>query len=195
MNGLRANTRKTLMPRELIILDRDGVINKDSSNYIKSAEEWHPIKGSLEAIAALNQAGFVVAVATNQSGIGRKLYNESALEAMHQKFRQLLDPLSGHVSFIAHCPHVPDDNCDCRKPKVGMVREIEKQVGLSAAGRFFVGDRLSDIQTAQAANMIPILVKTGKGIETLLKHAEQLEQVEVFDNLSLAAQFIIAQKR
>ena len=183
------------MPRELIILDRDGVINEDSSHYIKSALEWEPIPGSLEAIATLNRAGFVIGIATNQSGIGRGLFDEQALYQMHEKLHRLLIPHSGHISYIAYCPHLPEDHCQCRKPQIGMVKAIEENIGLSAEGKYFIGDKYSDLKTAEAANMIPILVLTGKGRETVSKYAQQIEHIEVFDNLSLAAQHIIAKKR
>lgn len=151
----------------LIILDRDGVINQDSDDYVKSPEEWIPLPGSLEAIAALKQAGFIVAVATNQSGIARGLYDLDALKAMHQKMQQLLAQHGAEIDHIAYCPHGPEDNCACRKPKPGMYEDIAIRFGLPLEGVPVVGDSKRDLDAALAVNAIPHLVRTGKGERTI----------------------------
>jgi D-glycero-D-manno-heptose 1,7-bisphosphate phosphatase len=167
----------------LVILDRDGVINEDSDDYIKSAEEWIPIPGSLEAIARLNQAGVRVAVATNQSGIGRGLFTLGDLNMMHARFHQALARVGGHVDGIFFCPHRPDEACECRKPAPGLLRSISLRFGIPLGGVPFVGDSLSDILAAQAARAQPMLVRTGKGRRTLSAHPE-LQQLPCFDDLA-----------
>lgn len=155
------------MQQKLIILDRDGVINHDSDHYIKSPQEWTPIEGSLQAIAQLNKADYRIAIATNQSGIGRGYYDLATLEAMHHKMQQLLKPLGGHIDHIEFCPHTPDDNCECRKPKVGMLNNIAKKYALNPHDIVMVGDTMGDYQAATNAGMSFVLVKTGKGERTL----------------------------
>ncbi len=178
---------------KLIILDRDGVINRDSDNFIKSPEEWVPIPGSLSAIARLNRAGYTVAVATNQSGIARGLYDLEVLEAMHEKFSSLLAEEGGRVELIEFCPHGPDDECECRKPLPGMYRRIAERFGVDLKGVPVVGDSLRDLQAAQAVGARPILVRTGKGERTLAK-GEGLEGIAVFDDLATAADALIAEE-
>jgi D-glycero-D-manno-heptose 1,7-bisphosphate phosphatase len=168
---------------KLIILDRDGVINQDSDDYIKSPEEFIPIPGSLEAIAQLNHAGYTVMVATNQSGISRGYYDIDTLNRMHEKLKRLLNNFGGHIDGIFFCPHGPDDHCDCRKPKTGLYKEIAQRAGVSLEGVPVVGDSLRDIQSAQAVGARPILVKTGKGERTLAK-GEGLDNVPVYADLS-----------
>lgn len=170
---------------KLIILDRDGVINQDSDDYIKSVEEFIPLPGSLEAIARLSQAGYRVAVATNQSGIARGYYDIPTLNAMHDKLRQLLNSLGGNVEMIAFCPHGPDDNCDCRKPKPGMYLDIARRMECSLKDVPIIGDSLRDLQAAQAVGAQPILVRTGKGERTLAK-GDGLEGIPVYDDLAAA---------
>ena len=148
---------------KLVILDRDGVINHDSDQYIKSPEEWKPIPGSLTAIARLNQAGFLVVVATNQSGIGRGLFETDTMIAIHDKMFKALAQVGGHIDAIFFCPHTNDDNCECRKPKPGMFREIAARFNADLAGVPAIGDSLRDLQAAQAAGAQPVLVLTGKG--------------------------------
>jgi len=168
---------------KLIILDRDGVINQDSDDYIKTVDEFIPLPGSLEAIARLNQAGYRVAIATNQSGIARGFYDIATLNAMHDKLRRLLNDIGGQVDMIAFCPHGPDDNCDCRKPKPGMYLDIAKRFEISLKGIPVIGDSLRDLQAAQAVDASPILVRTGKGKRTLAK-GEGLEGIPVYDDLA-----------
>ena len=168
---------------KLIILDRDGVINHDSDDYIKSAEEWMPIAGSLEAMARLQQAGYTLAIATNQSGIGRGYYSEATLDDMHVKLQRLLAAHGGTVSYIAYCPHLATDECECRKPKPGMLQDIITQCGALPAATVMVGDSLSDWQAAHAAGIAYVQVRSGKGERTLAKGALPAD-IPVFDNLA-----------
>jgi D-glycero-D-manno-heptose 1,7-bisphosphate phosphatase len=156
-----------VLKNKLIILDRDGVINHDSDDYIKSIQEWIPIEGSLEAISNLNKAGYRVAIATNQSGIGRGYYNVATLQAMHQKMQRLLTPFGGYIDHIEFCPHTPDDNCKCRKPKAGMLYKIAQEFSVEQEDMLMVGDTVSDYQAAANAGAEFVLVKTGKGERTL----------------------------
>ena len=152
---------------KLIILDRDGVINVDSALYIKSPAEWKPLPGSLEAIARLNQAGYKVVVATNQSGIGRGLFDMDTLNAMHEKMHKALAVVGGRIDAIFYCPHTADEGCDCRKPKSGMFERIAKLYNQDLSGVPAIGDSLRDLQAASALGCTPILVKTGKGEKTV----------------------------
>jgi D-glycero-D-manno-heptose 1,7-bisphosphate phosphatase len=151
---------------KLIVLDRDGVINYDSASYIKSPEEWRPIPGSLEAVARLNQEGFHVVVATNQSGIGRGLFDMAALNAIHAKMHQALAQAGARVDAIFFCPHAADDNCRCRKPKTGMLEDIAHRLNTSLAGVPMVGDSSRDLEAAAAVGGAPLLVLTGNGKKT-----------------------------
>jgi len=152
---------------KLVILDRDGVVNFDSDQYIKSPEEWLPIPGSLEAIARLNQAGYRVVVATNQSGLGRGLFDMTTLNAIHNKLHKLLAGHGGRIDALFFCPHAADSNCDCRKPKPGMFEEIARRFNMSLAGVPAIGDSLRDLQAAAEMGAQPILVRSGKGEKTL----------------------------
>lgn len=154
---------------KLIILDRDGVINQDSDDYVKSLEEWIPIEGSCEAIADLSKAGYTIAIATNQSGLARGYFSLDDLEAMHGRLNSLVEEAGGKIATIKYCPHGPDDGCDCRKPLPGLVDQIEQELGISAAGSFFIGDSLRDLQAGLTKGCKPVLVMTGKGETTLLK--------------------------
>lgn len=151
----------------LVILDRDGVINHDSDNFIRSVDEWRPIPGSLEAIARLTKAGYTVAVATNQSGIARGHYDEAEMHAMHEKMAEMLRPMGGKVDLITFCPHGPDDGCDCRKPLPGMMNQIANHYGVSLNGVPVVGDSLRDLEAGLAVGAVPNLVRTGKGERTI----------------------------
>ncbi len=152
---------------KLLILDRDGVINHDSDAYIKSVEEWIPLPGSIEAIARLSKAGWTVAVATNQSGVARGFYDVATLEAMHSRLRHLVAEQGGEVGLIVFCPHGPDEGCDCRKPKPGMLKAIAHHYAVDLAGIWFVGDSKGDLEAALAVDSQPVLVKTGKGLKTM----------------------------
>ncbi|MDP4029907.1 MAG: D-glycero-beta-D-manno-heptose 1,7-bisphosphate 7-phosphatase [Gallionella sp.] len=152
---------------KLIILDRDGVINFDSEQFIKKPEEWKPIPGSLEAIARLNQAGYRVVVATNQSGIGRGLLDMTMLNAIHGKMHKACALVGARIDAVFFCPHTNDNDCDCRKPKSGMLEEIAERYGLSNLDKVpVVGDSLRDLQPAAALGAQPYLVLTGKGAKT-----------------------------
>ncbi|NMM27084.1 MAG: D-glycero-beta-D-manno-heptose 1,7-bisphosphate 7-phosphatase [Glaciimonas sp.] len=151
---------------KLIILDRDGVINFDSASFIKTADEWQPIPGSLEAIARLNQAGYQVVICTNQSGIARGLLNMNALNAIHQKMHMAAQEVGAEIDAIFFCPHAASDNCDCRKPKSGMFLEIAKRYEISLKGIPNIGDSLRDLQAGFNSGCISYLVLTGKGTKT-----------------------------
>ena len=167
---------------KMIILDRDGVINEDT-HYIKSPKEWIPIPGSLEAIAALNNAGYTVVVATNQSGIARGYFDEQALAAIHQTMTQALNAFGAKIDRLFYCPHGPDDGCNCRKPKPGLFQQIAQTYDISLKDAIAVGDSLRDIQAAQAVGATPILVLTGKGSTTLTQHPQLFSTISSFDNL------------
>ncbi len=152
---------------KLVILDRDGVINKDSANFIKKPNEWIAITGSLEAIALLNQSGFRVALATNQSGISRGLFDMVTLSAIHDKMYRALSQLGGRIDAMFYCPHAADDDCDCRKPKPGMIKEIGLRFSTDLTNVPCVGDALRDLQAYAESGCQPILVLTGKGEQTL----------------------------
>ncbi len=151
------------MPMKLIILDRDGVINVDSDQFIKSPDEWKPIPGALEAIARLNQWGWRVVVASNQSGVGRGLFGMDTLNAINDKMVRSLAQVGGRLDAIFFCPHAADSTCDCRKPKPGLLLQIGERFNVDLAGVPVVGDSLRDLQAAVAAGAKPYLVLTGKG--------------------------------
>jgi D-glycero-D-manno-heptose 1,7-bisphosphate phosphatase len=151
---------------KLVILDRDGTINHDSDHYIKSLEEWRPIKGSLEAIARLTQAGYRIVVATNQSGIARGLFNTRTLFEIHEALQRAVTQAGGRIDAFFFCPHTPDARCQCRKPEPGMLLEIARRFNVSLKDVYMVGDALKDTQAAAAAGARPVLVLTGKGKKT-----------------------------
>jgi D-glycero-D-manno-heptose 1,7-bisphosphate phosphatase len=171
---------------KLVVLDRDGTINHDSDQYIKSPAEWKPIKGSLEAIARLTQAGYRVVVATNQSGIARGLFDMATLNAIHEAMHRAVGQAGGRIDAIFFCPHAADSNCECRKPKPGMLREIAKRLNVPLEGVPIVGDALRDVQAAAAVGARPMLVLTGKGRKTL-ESGELPEGTEVFPDLAAVA--------
>jgi D-glycero-D-manno-heptose 1,7-bisphosphate phosphatase len=177
----------------LVMIDRDGVINEDSDDFIKSVAEWRPIAGSLEAIAALHRAGWRVAVVTNQSGVGRGLYDEATLGAIHDHMRERVLAAGGELAGVYYCPHLPNAGCECRKPKPGMFRALERELGLSVVGAPYIGDRLSDVEAAEAVGARPMLVRTGTGAaaEALLG----ARRVPVFDDLAAAAGSLLAETR
>ena len=183
-----------LDPKRLVLVDRDGVINVDSDSYIKSAAEWHPIPGSLETIARLNQNGIDVVVITNQSGIGRGYFNEEALSEMHDKMAEALAQLQGHVSDIFFCPHRPEENCDCRKPEPGLLDQLQKKYNIALDGVPFIGDTGKDLHLAKSKNCLPILVKTGKG-QVFFEGDFQSDPVKkdtlVFENLQDAGNYLL----
>jgi D-glycero-D-manno-heptose 1,7-bisphosphate phosphatase len=177
----------------LVMIDRDGVINEDSDEFVKSVAEWRPIKGSLEAIAALTRGGWRVTVVTNQSGVGRGLYDEATLAAIHEHMRRRVRAAGGELAGVYYCPHLPDAGCECRKPKPGLFRALERELGLSVVGAPYIGDRISDVEAAEAVGARPILVRTGTGAAT-----EQLvagRAVLVFDDLAAAARALLDEPR
>ena len=175
---------------KFIILDRDGVINEDLWGYVTSREEFKPIKGSLDAIARLTKEGYFIAIATNQACINKNIISIKRLHAIHEHMMDLVEEKGGKINFIAFCPHTPEENCDCRKPEVGLLTQIEKQLGYSLKGSFFVGDKRSDILCAKRFGCIPILVETGYGIKTI-KSSLDLPQTNCFKSLSFAVDFIL----
>jgi D-glycero-D-manno-heptose 1,7-bisphosphate phosphatase len=175
------------------MIDRDGVINEDSGEFIKSVAEWQPIKGSLEAIASLHRAGWTVVVVTNQSGVGRGLYDEATLAQIHEHMRARVRAAGGELAGVYYCPHLPDAGCECRKPKPGMFRTLERELGVSVVGAPYIGDRISDIEAADAIGARPMLVRTGTGEATVALLGAR--RVPVFDDLAAAARSLLAEKR
>ena len=165
-----------------IILDRDGVINVDSDEYIKSADEWKAIPGSMEAIGRLYQNGYKIIVLSNQAGLARNKFNIEALNAIHSKMHNHLAQYGGVIEAIFFCPHHPDDDCDCRKPKPGLYKDVSKRLRIPMQGIPSVGDKLSDLQAAQAIGASPILVKTGYG-QSVVDAGEVPDGVPVYDDL------------
>ena len=174
----------------LIVLDRDGVINHDSDQFIKSPDEWRPIPGSLEAIARLNHAGYRVVVATTQSGVGRGLLDFSTLSAIHDKMHRALAHVGGRVDAIFYCPHTAESRCECRKPKAGMLREIGVRFNVDLTGVACVGDGLRDLQAAQTVGAQPMLVLTGKGEKTL-REGGFPENTMIFPDLAFVASALL----
>ncbi len=171
---------------KLVILDRDGTINQDSEQYIKSPAEWKPIPGSLEAIARLTQGGWRIAVATNQSGIARGLFDMSTLNAIHTEMHRAVNLAGGRIDAIFFCPHAADSNCECRKPKPGLLREIASRFGVELDGVPMIGDSTRDVEAAAAAGAQPWLVLTGNGRKT--RDAGGLPQgTEIAANLAAVA--------
>ncbi len=176
---------------KLVILDRDGVINKDSATYIKHPDEWIPITGSLEAIAKLNHANYRVVVATNQSGLGRGLFNIDQLHAIHQKMFDALAQQGGYIDSIFFCPHTPDENCGCRKPKPGLLLEIADRLNIDLSETIFIGDSLKDIQAAQNAGAKAALVLTGNG-KTTISQLNDSDNIPTYNDLASAVDALIA---
>ncbi len=170
------------MTAALVILDRDGVINHDAEAFIKSPEEWRPVEGSPEAIARLTAAGVTVAVATNQSGLGRHLFDVAALTAIHKRMRQAVESVGGKIDRIVHCPHLPEAGCRCRKPQPGMLLDLVEHYGVPADSVPFVGDSVRDIQAARAAGLQPVLVLTGNGGKALAEIGQ--DALPVFHDLA-----------
>ncbi|TFH87576.1 D-glycero-beta-D-manno-heptose 1,7-bisphosphate 7-phosphatase [Billgrantia azerbaijanica] len=180
----------------LVILDRDGVINRDSDHYVKTLDEFVPYPAAIAAIARLSGAGWTVAVATNQSGIARGYYDGATLAAMHRRLHALVCDAGGEIAHIAVCPHGPDDGCSCRKPLPGLLEQIRDALGLaSLEGSWMVGDSLRDLQAGEALGCLPVLVRTGKGDRTLVKHPELAapgSTTRVFDDLAQFVDWLLA---
>ncbi|GLR64854.1 D-glycero-beta-D-manno-heptose 1,7-bisphosphate 7-phosphatase [Marinospirillum insulare] len=177
--------------KKILILDRDGVINQDSDAFVKSAAEWLPLPGSIEAIAKLYKAGWILAVATNQSGLARGKFTQQDLDEQHAKMLTLIRAAGGDLHHIAWCPHGPDDACACRKPKAGLLDQISLALNLDLTGATMVGDALRDLQAGQARGCQAVLVRTGKGMQTLATN-EGLEEVRVVDDLAELAEQLLA---
>ncbi len=175
---------------KLVILDRDGVINEDSDEYIKSVAEWHPIPGSLEAIARLCQAGYRVFIASNQSGIGRGYFDYDTLFAMNDRLQKLVAEYGGRIDGIEFAAEHPDEASDMRKPAPGMLKDIARRLQVSLDDVFFVGDSASDLQAARSAGARPVLVRTGKGLSTEKGH--DLQGIAVYDDLAAFARATLA---
>jgi D-glycero-D-manno-heptose 1,7-bisphosphate phosphatase len=176
--------------KQVVVLDRDGVINQDSVNYIKHPDEWQAIPGSLEAIALLHQHGIDVHVATNQAGVAKGKLTLSLLQAIHEKMMNLIHEAGGDIKSIQFCPHHPNDRCDCRKPAPGMLLRIAEQYGPEQMQICYVGDSSKDISAAKAAGFRPVLVLTGNGKQTL---QQQPDLDSVFENLLTFTQQIISE--
>ena len=182
----------------LLILDRDGVINQDSDDYIRCVDDWIPIPGSIEAIADLSRAGYRIAIATNQSGLSRGYFTRDDLEAIHHKMCQRVEELGGQIAGIFYCPHLPEEGCRCRKPATGLLDAIEQAMSESPAGAIFIGDSMKDLQAGRASGCRPMLVRTGKGNDTwqaLQSATAPLSNpldIPVFADLATAAQAILA---
>lgn len=183
---------------KLIVLDRDGVINKDSPSFIKTPEEWIPIKGSLEAIARLSQAGYEVVIVTNQSGIGRGLFSADTLAKTHVRMIDYVQQHGGQIQSVLFCPHHPDDGCDCRKPLTGLYQQLADRLNISFGGVYSVGDSIRDLKAAKAAGARPVLVKTGNGKKSLKEIADNslidLDGTLVFDNLATFTDSLLKQE-
>lgn len=174
----------------LVILDRDGVINRESKDFIRSPDEWQPLPGALEAIAALTANGWAVVVATNQSGVGRGLFSAATLGAIHAKMTAAVEAAGGRLAGIFACPHAPEDGCECRKPKPGLLRQVESAFGRSLVGVPAVGDSGRDLEAARAVRARAILVRTGNGRETEARLGIGAG-IEVFDDLAAVAAALI----
>ncbi|MGB0203969.1 MAG: D-glycero-beta-D-manno-heptose 1,7-bisphosphate 7-phosphatase [Neptuniibacter sp.] len=182
----------TIDPSKLIILDRDGVINQDSDEYVKNEDEWIPIPGSIEAIADLHKNGYTICIATNQSGLARGYFTEPTLMRMHKKLTDLVEEQGGEIHSIHFCPHGPEDNCDCRKPLPGMFKQIAVQFGLEDLSNVrTVGDSLRDLQAGKELNCETFLVETGKGQKTLDSGKTLPTNTVVFKDLREFADSII----
>ncbi len=177
---------------KLIVLDRDGVINHDSEDYIKTPEEWRPLSGSLDAIAALTAAGFRIVVVSNQSGIGRGLFSEAVLDEIHRKMTSAVEAAGGAIAGIYYCPHAPDDGCNCRKPRPGLLERIRDDFNVSLSGIPFIGDKAADMTLARRVGARPILVLTGYGRATLASLHDT--EVEAFSDLASAASALLGER-
>jgi D-glycero-D-manno-heptose 1,7-bisphosphate phosphatase len=181
-------------PVKLIVLDRDGVINEDSDAYVKTLDEWIPIPGSIQAIARLSKAGWTVAVATNQSGLARGMFDATTLSNMHFKMQQLVMEQGGRIDLIVHCPHGPEDGCDCRKPLPGLFQKIAEHFHLEdLKGVPVVGDSHRDLHAGMRLGGVPYLVRTGKGMKTLERTLPP--DTQVFDNLATVVDHLLGAKR
>jgi len=184
---------------KLVILDRDGTINEDRDDFVKSPEEWVPLPGALEAIARLNHSGWHTVLATNQSGLGRGLFDMASLNAMHARMNQLLTKQGGRIDAVFFCPHVPEDQCDCRKPLPGLMLQIGERYGVDLTEVPFVGDSLRDLQAGAAAGCPTHFVRTGRGAplsdDELKAVIAKVPGTKVHSDLSAFADALIQQER
>lgn len=185
---------------KLVILDRDGVINEDSDQYIRSAEEWLPIPGSIEAIARLTISGYKIVVATNQSGLARGYFTQAELNAMHAKLTHQVSIHGGHIDRIYYCPHSPNDNCQCRKPKTGLIKRIFTDYPTDPTETWLVGDSFRDLQAGLDSGCKVALVLTGKGYKTqakLIKHPKELSgtrNIPIYNNLNSFVEKLLSEE-
>lgn len=178
---------------KVVVLDRDGVVNRDSNEFIKSAAEWLPLPGSIEAIADLSRAGYLIMLATNQSGLARGLFDSAALDSIHEKFRKLVESEGGSVDGIFFCPHGPEEGCRYRKPATGLLEQIEGEFDCKLHNCWFIGDSLRDLQAASSHGCKPVLVRTGNGQETeSLLENNGLAETLVYDDLRHAANDLLS---
>jgi len=177
---------------KMVVLDRDGVINRESASFVKTPQEWRPLPGSMEAIGRLSRAGYRLTLATNQSGLARGLFDEAALAAIHRKLTACAAEHGGKIDGIFFCPHGPGEGCRCRKPATGLLEQIESSLGCELRGCWFVGDSMRDLIAARDHGCQPVLVRTGNGLytEKLLK-SNNLNDVLVFDDLLEAARALL----
>lgn len=183
----------------LVVLDRDGVINRDSDAFVKTLAEWQPIDGSIDAIARLSKAGFTVTVASNQSGVGRGLFRRDVVHQMHRKLRRLVRNAGGEIQLIVFCPHHPDADCQCRKPRSGLLQRIARRTAQPLHGSWLVGDSMRDLEAGESVGSRLILVRSGNGEKTLQQARREppawWSSVTVVDDLSAAAEFIVDSNR
>ncbi len=175
----------------LLVIDRDGVINEEAEDFVKTPAEWIPIPGSLEAIARASKAGVRCVVMSNQSGLARGLLNIETLNAIHRKMSNMLWKMGGSVEAVFFCPHGPDEGCACRKPRPGMLEQIQKRTQVPFHAMAVIGDRATDVEAAQTVNAQPVLVKTGHGQATLESDID-LRGTLVYDTLASAVDAIIS---
>lgn len=176
---------------KLVILDRDGVINEDAADAIKSPQEWRPIPGSLEAIVRLNRAGWHVVVATNQAGLARGLFDLDTLMEIHARMHRAVQDAGGQIDAVFFCPHGPEAGCECRKPRPGLFRDIARRLRINLRGVPAIGDALRDIQAAELAGASPVLVRTGKGAQTVADAALDAS-VPVYPDLAAVVDALLA---
>jgi len=183
-----------LKEEKIVVLDRDGVINVDLMTYVTRPEEFEAIEGSLEAISRLTTNGYKVAIATNQACIEKEIISEEELNAVHDHMIDLLFELGGQISYIAYCPHAPESMCKCRKPEVGLLQEIEQGLEVSLKGKYFVGDKDSDIAAGKKFGCIPLLIKKGGYGEKVFGTKNSPPSEQCFDDLSGAVNYILKQE-
>tara|TARA_B100000902_G_scaffold259006_1_gene245223 strand:+ start:2282 stop:2839 length:558 start_codon:yes stop_codon:yes gene_type:complete len=180
--------------KDIVILDRDGVINVDLMTYVTRPEDFEPIKGSLEAIAHLNRSGYKIAIATNQACIEKEIITDEELSAVHDHMIDLLKEVGGKIEYIAYCPHAPESLCKCRKPETGLLKEIEMKLGIDLKGKYFIGDKESDVLAGRNHGCTPILIKTGGYGEKVFRSKNSPPDEHCFNNLLEAAEFITGDK-